>query len=251
LKQFLGVGDAGLAPGVLAGVLAFRLGEPHADFAVVSVAAAEGAEWFSASAMGYAPALRSQAFCDFNIASPITVSEKVISTLGETHVCYEADTAVFVGEIWPDYIVEDVSSDGFNGLWKGGAAFSACGRLKGRCVDDEAGHVVQMRVGDEDGVDHLAEYISCVGLSGDVWDGKSSEGPRLNCGIFGSFVNGGEGHGLRQDFDYAREVGAGVDGENRAFRPFRSCGADEEAGDIVFGGATSRSLRERRGQHLN
>lgn len=62
-----------------------------------------------------APAFDAESVADFDVAHAVAGSEGHVAAFDQTHVGDEADTTIFVREVGPDDVVEDVVFDSVNG----------------------------------------------------------------------------------------------------------------------------------------
>lgn len=109
------------------------------------------------------PAFDCQTVADLDVAPAFAVPKRYVPTVDESIVAHESDgTVPFVGEIWPDYAVEDVFFDGVDGGGKGGDSFPPQGLLERSGVDGEPSDVVEMGVRDEIGGDKAPEDIGRI-----------------------------------------------------------------------------------------
>jgi hypothetical protein len=56
--------------------------------------------------------------------------------------CDKSDAAIFIGQVWPDDVVENVGFDGVDGGGKSCQTFWPGCACETCCVDDEAGEMV-------------------------------------------------------------------------------------------------------------
>jgi hypothetical protein len=92
-----------------------------------------------------------EAVADFDVAVAVAFSYSNVAAFLKALEGEEADTAVFVCEVWPDDVVEEVGFDGVDGEGEGSEAFWAGRVVESGSVDDESGHVVEMGMCDEVG----------------------------------------------------------------------------------------------------
>ena len=83
------------------------------------------------------PGAHGEAVADFDVAAAGAGAEGDVAAFGEALEGDEADAAVFVGEVGPDDVVEDVALDGVDGAGEGSETFGARGVVEGGCVDGE------------------------------------------------------------------------------------------------------------------
>ncbi len=109
-----------------------------------------------------APAFDAEAVADFDVARAVAGSECHVAAFHQAHVGDQSDTAIFVREVGPDDVVEDVVFDGIYGGGKGSETFGLIGMLERSGVDGETGKVVQVRVRYQVGGDQCSSDVCRV-----------------------------------------------------------------------------------------
>lgn len=125
--------------------------------------------------MAYAKAFRDKAIADMDIAPAPIRTETRVSSFNYTFVRYEADPVVFIGQIGPDEIIEDVCPESIDDLWKSNNAFGFFAVLKPRSIDAQTRDMVKMWMGDKEGVNQLAKDIEAVCPGRYMWKPQTSE----------------------------------------------------------------------------
>jgi len=112
-------------------------------------------------------ALYGKTVANFDETARIAVAEGGVSTFGQPLERYKTDAVVFVGQVGPDYVVEDVGLDRIYGKGKCCEAFRSGCVMESCCIYCEAGKVIEMWVGDEVGADVLSDNMDgvCSGRS--------------------------------------------------------------------------------------
>ena len=90
-----------------------------ATTAAVSVA-------FDTVPMAHTPDLDGQPVVDFKVAFAVALSHCRRTTFNQAHVSNHAGPVLFVGQIWPQDIVEDVCFERGNSGWESGHPFGPC-----------------------------------------------------------------------------------------------------------------------------
>ena len=115
-------------------------------FGLRAAVAAAVAVALHAVAVTDAPAFDIEAVAHFDVAHAVAGPECHVAAFYQAHVGDQSDPAIFVGEVRPDDVVEDVIFDRIDGGWKGGETLGPIGMLERGGVDGETGKVVQVRV---------------------------------------------------------------------------------------------------------
>jgi len=118
-----GVGQAGRGGG---------LGE------VRVAAAVDVARPAHAVAVGDFEALDAETVAYFYVAAAVAFAQRDVAAFGEPLECHEPDAAVFVGQVGPDDVVEEVRFDGIDSERESCEALRPGSVVKGGGVDDEA-----------------------------------------------------------------------------------------------------------------
>lgn len=114
-----------------------------------------------------APAFDAQPVTNFDVAHAITGSECYVATFHQAHIGDQSHTTIFIGEIWPNDVVENVIFDSIYGGRKGSETFGSIGMLERSGVDGETGKMIQMRVryqvsGDQCSIDICRICFRCL-----------------------------------------------------------------------------------------
>jgi hypothetical protein len=116
---------------------------------------------FYAMAVADAPRFDQKTIAYFDVAFSFAVAQRRTATIDEAQVREQADAIVFVTQIWPDNIVEDVILKGLDCVGKSRQLLGSRSRQSGS-VDNEAGNVIEVRMRDEKGIDERTRDMASI-----------------------------------------------------------------------------------------
>ena len=202
----------------------------------------DGGAWLrDVLAVGDFPGLDGQAVAHLDVSPARAVAECRVAAVCQSLKRYKAHAAFLVGEVGPQPVVEDVGFQSIDGFGQRGDLLRSGRVLERGRVDGEAGHVVQVGVRDQVRADEVSKKVQGVGFGGLMWKRNALERSRRLVGsavfarLSGAVV-------FLHDFGDARQVHAGVDGENRAPGPADGRRPNQEPRDVGFDGPAGPSL---------
>jgi hypothetical protein len=139
-----------------------------------------------AFAMADTPALCGESVAHIDITTRLAQAKTRIASFDQSPVCDEADTMSFVGQVWPQPVIEDMVFDSLNRRGQSDNCFRFPSIFEGRGVDGHGRQVVEMRVRNQEAMKDFPEDVECVGLCTNVWKAKTCKGPffknlRVSC----------------------------------------------------------------------
>ena len=91
-----------------------------------------------AVAVGDFEALDAEPVTYFYVAAAVALAQCDVAAFGEPLECHKPDAAVFVGQVGPDDVVEEMRFDGIDGKRESCEALRPGGVVKGGGIDDKA-----------------------------------------------------------------------------------------------------------------
>jgi hypothetical protein len=112
----------------------------------------------NAVAVTHAPNLDQQAITNFRVSLSLTIPQSGTPTFHKPEIGHEPSAIVFVTEIWPNDIVENMGLERMDRVWQPGQFLWPRSRRACR-VNDKCRDVVKMGVGYQIGVDERAGNV--------------------------------------------------------------------------------------------
>ena len=201
-----------------------------------------------AATVRHTPAFCDEPFADVNISSIPTSTEARIAAFDQTLVGDKASAIVFVRQIGPYQIIENMSADSIDDLWQRYDALGFFPVFQPWSIDCETAHVVEMRMSDKEGVDQFAEYVEAIGFGRDVRKCQSVKWSFFQdiSVAFRGYLRAARWHVILEDSYHTCQVRACVHSYYRALCPFRSSRPDQEARNLIFARPTASTLEQGR-----